>query len=347
MNSNLTSPSRFHGLICGDLEPGSRNLITDVSGVSVGHHTVIEGNLRTGFTAVLPHQGNLFREKLPAAVEVINGFGKSAGLMQVEELGTLESPILLTNTFGVGTGVNALVRRELAENPEIDRSAGTVNTLVMECNDGYLSDINALALSEDDAFSALKTASVNFGQGSVGAGTGTSCFGFKGGIGSASRVFDLDGSAYTLGALVQSNFGRAGDLVLPDGRRPSPEAARQTEERGSVIIVLATDVPLESRQLKRVAKRAAAGLARLGAYYGNGSGDVALAFSTAQRLAHFQESGFVALDVLKEDRIDVLFKAATETTQEAVLNSMIASPAMTGRAGNHRPSLADWLASNR
>lgn len=328
------------------MKPGPRNLISDVKGVTVGHHTVIEGDLRTGFTSIWPHQNNLFLEKLPAAVEVINGFGKSAGLMQVEELGTLESPILLTNTFGVGTGVNALVKRELAENPDIDRSAGTVNPVVMECNDGYLSDINALALSEDDAFAALAAAADTFAQGSVGAGTGTSCFGFKGGIGSASRTFELDGRTFTLGVLVQSNFGRAGDLVLPDGRMPNPENSRQTEERGSVIIVFATDVPLESRQLKRVAKRAAAGLARLGAYYGNGSGDVALAFSTAKRLLHFQESNFVSLDVLKEDRIDVLFKAAAETTQEAVLNSMIASPAMTGRDGNHRPSLADWLSRN-
>jgi D-aminopeptidase len=347
MSSNLLSPSRSFGLVCGSMETGPRNSITDVGGLLVGHHTVNEGDLRTGFTAILPHQDNLFREKLPAAVEVINGFGKSAGLMQVEELGTLETPILLTNTFGVGTGVNALIRRELKENPEIDRSDGTVNPVVMECNDGYLSDINAIALTEADAFAALEAASTEFEQGSVGAGTGISSFGFKGGIGTASRRFELDGRPFTLGALVQSNFGRAGDLVLPDGRMPNPEDAKQTEERGSVIIVLATDVPLESRQLKRVAKRAAAGLARLGAYYGNGSGDVAFAFSTAQRLAHFQKGDFVRREIMKEDCIDVLFKAAAETTQEAVLNSMIASPAMRGRAGNSRPSLADWLTENR
>jgi D-aminopeptidase len=347
MSSNVLSPSRSFGLVCGSMETGPGNSITDIAGLTVGHHTMNEGDLRTGFTAILPHQGNLFREKLPAAVEVINGFGKSAGLMQVEELGTLETPILLTNTFGVGTGVNAIIRRELKENPEIDRSAGTVNPVVMECNDGYLSDINAIALTEADAFAALGSASTDFRQGSVGAGTGISSFGFKGGIGTASRRFELDGRTYTLGTLVQSNFGRAGDLVLPDGRMPSPENAKQTEERGSVIIVLATDVPLESRQLKRVAKRAGAGLARLGAYYGNGSGDVAFAFSTAQRLAHFHEGDFVTREIMKEDCIDVLFKAAAETTQEAVLNSMIASPAMLGRAGNSRPSLADWLAENR
>ncbi|MCK7611204.1 P1 family peptidase [Roseibium sediminicola] len=327
------------------MTPGPGNTITDVAGVSVGHRTLSEGDFRTGFTAILPHPGNLFREKLVAAVEVINGFGKSAGLVQVEELGTLETPILLTNTFGVGTGVNTLIRRAISENPEIGRSTGTVNPVVMECNDGYLNDIQAMALSEADAEAALAAASTAFGQGSVGAGTGMSAFGFKGGIGSASRVFALAGRSFTLGALVLANFGRPGDLVLPDGRRPHPKAAVQTEERGSVIIVLATDVPLESRQLKRIAKRAGAGLARLGAYYGNGSGDIALAFSTAHRLAHFEESDFIARDILREDKIDSLFQAAAETTQEAVLNAMIASPAMRGRGRSRRPSLGDWLQS--
>jgi len=343
MSSHSTSPARAHGLLCGDLQLGPSNRITDVAGVAVGHRTVREGDFRTGYTAILPHPGNLFLEKLPAGADVINGFGKSAGLIQVEELGTLETPILLTNTFAVGTGINALIRRELSVNPDIDRSGGTVNPVVMECNDGYLSDINAMVLSEADAFAALGAAATDFEQGSVGAGTGISAFGFKGGIGSASRVFELDRKKFTLGALVQANFGKPGDLILPDGRKPQPPTGEQTVERGSVIIVLATDVPLESRQLKRVARRAAAGLGRLGAFYGNGSGDIALAFSTAQRLPHFNDNDFIARDVLQEDKIDLLFKAAAETTQEAVLNAMIASPVMRGFKGRSRPSLADWL----
>lgn len=343
MSSLIFSPARSKGLFCGDMQPGPRNKITDVEGVSVGHRTVWEGDIKTGFTAVLPHQGNLFLDKLPAAADVINGFGKSAGLIQVEELGTLETPILLTNTFAVGTGINALVKRELSINPDIDRSGGTVNPVVMECNDGYLSDINAMVLSDADAFAALDAAATDFEQGSVGAGTGMSAFGFKGGIGSASRVVELGDHSFTLGTLVQANFGKPGDLVLPDGRKPRPADPGQSEERGSVIIIIATDVPLESRQLKRVARRAAAGLGRLGAFYGNGSGDIALAFSTAQKLPHFNEGDFIARDVLQEDRIDILFKAVAETTQEAVLNAMIASPAMTGFKGRHRPSLADWL----
>lgn len=343
MQSPSIPTARTYHLTFGSLEPGSRNSITDVPGVSVGHFTLSDKDLKTGFTAVLPHQGNLFREKLPAAVEVINGFGKSAGLMQVAELGTLETPILLTNTFAVGTGVNALVRRATNECPDIGRSTGTVNPVVMECNDGYLNDIQAMALTEEHAVSALETASVDFGQGSVGAGTGMSAFGFKGGIGSASRTFELGGRWFTLGTLVLANFGRPGDLVLPDGRRPHPKDKGQVEERGSVIVVISTDVPLESRQLKRLAKRAGAGLARLGSFYGNGSGDIALAFSTAFRLPHDSGSDFIARDILHEDRIDILFRAVADTSQEAVLNAMISSPAMRGWKGHRRPSLADWL----
>lgn len=344
---------RDFDVICGDLPTGPTNSLCDVSGVRVGHLTLNAGALRTGFTAILPHEGNLFREKLLAGVEVINGFGKSAGLVQVEELGTLETPLLLTNTFGVGTGVNALIRRAIAENPEIGRSTGTVNPVVLECNDGYLSDIQAMALSEADALAALEAASDNFAQGAVGAGTGMSAFGFKGGIGTASRVVELDGRSHVLGALVLANFGRPGDLTLPDGRKPHPRDLKISdavladlgpdEERGSVIIILATDVPLESRQLKRVARRAGAGLARLGAYYGNGSGDIALAFSTAQRLSHFEERDFVPLQILREDSIDSLFKAAAESTQEAVLNAMVAADPMRGFKGHRRKSLRQWL----
>jgi D-aminopeptidase len=346
MRPTNVSPARARGLICGAMQPGPRNLITDVAGITVGHKTVIDGDLRTGFTAIVPHPGNLFLDKLVASSDVINGFGKSAGLIQVEELGTLETPILLTNTFGVAEGIHALIRRELRQNPQIDRAKGTVNPVVMECNDGYLSDINALALTEQDAFEALAACGESFEQGSVGAGTGISCFGFKGGIGSASRQFELEDRTFTLGALVQANFGRAWDLVLPDGRRPSPEGMAAQEERGSVIIVLATDVPLESRQLKRIARRAGAGLARLGSFYGNGSGDIGFAFSTAHKIPHNSERDLIARDYMHEGNIDLLFQAAAETTQEAVLNAMIASPAMYGKGTSFRPSLKDWLDQN-
>lgn len=335
--------ARDFGIVCGILPTGEKNAITDVPGVRVGHHTIREGDLNTGVTAVLPHAGNLYRKKVLAASDVINGFGKSTGLVQIDELGTLETPILLTNTFGVGTCANALIREAIAANPDIGRQTATVNPVVCECNDGPLNDIQAMAVTEEHARLALANAHEGpIEQGNVGAGTGMTCFGFKGGIGTSSRRLELDGQTFHLGVLVLSNFGRAGDLVLPDGRQPSPRTAREPE-KGSVIIILATDVPLEHRQLKRVTRRCGAGLARLGAFWGHGSGDIAIGFTTATTIDHDEKSDLVSMRALNENRIDKLFRAATEATQEAVLNSMCAAEAMKGRAGNFRPSLADWL----
>ncbi|MGL4960086.1 MAG: P1 family peptidase [Inquilinus sp.] len=335
--------ARDFGLVCGTLPTGPLNAITDVPGVLVGHLSMHAGDVLTGVTAILPHAGNLFRTKARAAVEVINGFGKSTGLMQVAELGTVETPILLTNTFAVGTCATALIRAAIAANPDIGRETGTVNPVVLECNDGFLSDIQALAVTEIDALEAIAAASDGkVGEGSVGAGTGMSSFGFKGGIGTASRRVKLDRDHYHLGVLVLANFGRAGDLVLPDGRRPAPPA-EPVPEKGSVIVILATDVPLEHRQLHRVTKRCGAGLARLGAFWGHGSGDIALGFSTADPVEHDQKRDLVDIRVLNEARIDRLFQAAAEATQEAVLNALCAAGPAIGRNGHSRPSLADWL----
>ncbi|MGO4706891.1 P1 family peptidase [Microvirga sp. 2MCAF38] len=342
----MTKLARDFGLSFGNLPPGTQNAITDVPGVQVGHVTIVDGDLRTGVTAILPHSGNMYREKVRAAADVINGFGKSAGLIQVDELGTIETPILLTNTFGVGACANALIRRAVADNADIGRTTATVNPVVCECNDGWLSDIQAMAVTEETAFAALDAAKDGaVTQGAVGAGTGMSCFGFKGGIGTASRRLSLDGSDYHLGVLVLANFGRVGDLILPDGRRPVPDALPQAE-RGSIIAVLATDIPLEHRQLRRVSRRCGAGFARLGAFWGHGSGDIALGFSTASRVHHDERRDLIGMRVLNEDRIDDLFRATTDATQEAVLNAMCCAPEMTGRAGHHRPSLGDWLAAN-
>lgn len=340
--------ARDFGLGFDTLATGPLNAITDVAGVRVGHVTRRDGDLNTGFTALIPAEGDLFREKLPAAVEVINGFGKSAGLMQVAELGQLETPILLTNTLAVGTGFTALVKRALVANADIGRETGTVNPIVLECNDGYLSDIRALALTEADAFAALDGAVGGpVVEGAVGAGTGMTAFGFKGGIGTASRLMPLGGRDYTLGALVLANFGRAGDLILPDGRRPMPpKRLPDAPERGSVIVVLVTDLPLETRQLKRVARRAGAGLARLGAFWGNGSGDIALAVSTARRIRHDEPDDLVPALVLNENRIDIAFRAAAAATAEAVVNAMLAAPTMIGRDGHGRFGLAEILTSS-
>ena len=330
----------------GRLEPGPGNAITDVAGVSVGHRSLRGEGLFTGVTAILPHAGDVFRVKPRAAVEVINGFGKSAGLMQVAELGTIETPILLTNTFGVAACTEALVRRAIAANPEIGRRTSTVNALVCECNDGGISDIQALAVRPADAEAALDAARTGpVEQGAVGAGSGMTAFGFKAGIGTASRRMRIGKRDFTLGTLVLANFGATGDLVLPDGRRPDPRAPADPE-RGSVIVVMATDLPLADRQLQRVARRAGAGIARLGAFWGHGSGDVALCFTTADPVDHEPAAPFVTQVRLADGHIDIAFRAAAETTQEAVLNALCMASATPARNGRIYPCLADWLKEN-
>lgn len=338
------SPKRAQdfGLETGILHKGARNAITDVPGVLVGHVTRQAEGLNTGVTAILPQPGNLFETKLTAAVEVINGFGKSAGLMQVAELGSLETPILLTNTFGVGTCTNALIRHAISQSPEIGRSTSTVNAVVCECNDGGLSDIQAMAVTEADATAALNGAGVDVAEGSIGAGTGMACFGFKSGIGTASRQIEIAGETRHLGALVLANFGRAGDLVLPDGRRPDPRVA-PAPEKGSIIVVLATDVAVDQRQLQRICRRGGAGIALLGAFWGNGSGDIVLGFTTQNRIPHQSETDLITYDRLSDSRIDDLFRAATEATQEAILNALCTATAVIGPGGATRPLLSDWL----
>ncbi|MBD2747992.1 P1 family peptidase [Microvirga sp. BT688] len=338
--------ARDVGLACGTLPTGELNSIADVPGVRVGHRTLAHGEIRTGVTAVVPHGGNLYREKPVAAVHVLNGFGKSAGLVQVEELGAIETPILLTNTLSVGTCCTALVRHAIEHNPDIGRETATVNPAVFECNDGYLNDIQALAVTEDDAHAALANASSRFDVGSVGAGCGMSTFGFKGGIGTSSRRLDLDGHSYHLGVLVLSNFGRSGDLRLPDDRVIAPpeiQTERRDAEKGSIIIIAATDIPLSDRQLKRVIRRSGVGLARLGSFWGHGSGDIALGFTTANVLSHDEKAALVDIRILNENRIDLLFEAMADGTQEAVLDALIAAGSMTGRDGHHRPALINTL----
>lgn len=317
-------------------------------GVRAGHVTLRRGDgIRTGVTAILPHAGNLYLGKVPAASAVLNGFGKSVGLIQLDELGEIETPILLTNTFAVPACAEALIRRAIAEDPRIGRDTATVNPVVLECNDGHLNDIQALAVTPADAAAAIAAAGEAPESGAVGAGTGMSCFGLKGGIGTASRRLRLGDETFHLGALVLANHGRPGDLRLPDGRRvvPGLEPGPGTEapERGSVIVVLATDVPLEHRQLRRVAARAGAGIAWTGSFWGHGSGDIALAFSTADRRPHDPPSPVLPRRALAENRIDALFRAAAEATAEAVLDALSAAGPMTGFRGHHREALRDLL----
>lgn len=344
--------ARDFGLVCGTLPTGAGNAITDVPGVRVGHQTIRDGEVNTGVTAILPHDGNLFRSKVPAAVHVINGFGKSVGLVQVEELGSLETPILLTNTLSVADCAKTLIRQAIAANPDIGRTTSTVNPVVCECNDGVLNDIQAFAVSEADALAALHAADGGVvAEGAVGAGTGMVCFGFKGGIGTASRRLVIDGEDRHIGVLVLSNFGRSGDLTLPDGTRATPDKRPvlpvEETEKGSIIVIVATDLPADCRQLGRIAKRAGAGIARLGAFWGNGSGDIVLAFGTASRIDHDETRDSVPVAMLNEARIDRAFQAVAEATQEAILNSLCAADTLRGREGTVKQSLAAWLMARR
>ncbi len=335
--------ARDFGLAVGRMTPGRANAITDVPGVLVGHATRGGNGLATGVTAILPHAGDLFRTKVRAAVDIINGFGKSVGLVQLAELGTIETPILLTNTFSVAPCAEALTKQAISANPEIGRETGTVNPVVCECNDGSINDIQAMAITLRDADAALKAAkSGPVEQGNVGAGTGMTSFGFKAGIGTSSRRIKINRHEFTLGALVLSNFGKTGDLILPNGQKADSRSPKRPES-GSIIIVLATDIPLDDRQLNRVARRAGAGIARLGSFWGHGSGDIAIAFTTADPVPHYPADDFLKVHRIHDGEIDQVFESVVETTAEAVLNALCSAQGMTARDGRQIPSLADWL----
>lgn len=311
------------------LPAGPENSITDVPGVAVGQVTVNRGQTISGVTAVLPHGGDLYRDPVPAGAAILNGFGKSLGLVQLMELGEISTPILLSNTFAVPVCANALIRAACAANPRIGNALPTVNPLVLECNDGGVNCIEGLGLTEDDANAALAAALPQPPQqGTVGAGQGMRSFGLSGGIGTASRRVE----GWTLGTLVLSNFGKAGELRV-FGQRILPATPATPAEKGSIIILYATDAPLDARQLTRIARRAAAGLGRLGSYLGHGSGDIAVAFSTA-RPGQGQA-------LLPDDRLDPFFLAAVETLEQAVLNALWHARPMPTRDGQAGRVLAE------
>jgi D-aminopeptidase len=335
----LSAPSerpraRDLGIVPGVFPPGPLDAITDVAGVRVGHTTLVEGEtIRTGVTAILPHAGNLFQDKVTGAVFVANAFGKLAGSTQVDELGTIETPIVLTNTLAVGTAVEAVVDWTLEQ--EGNGDVRSVNALVGETNDGGLNDIRVRAVTREHVRAAIRSAASGpVAEGSVGAGTGTRAFGWKGGIGTASRRLPAEHGGYTLGVLVQSNFG--GVLTMdgvPVGRElgryafaPAAPAAD-----GSCMIVVATDAPLDARDLRRLAARAAFGLARTGSSFDNGSGDFAIAFTTAAdgRVRHGERQARPRA-LLPPDAVSPLFQAALEATEEAVYNSLLRATTVTG-----------------
>jgi D-aminopeptidase len=348
---------RDAGLSVGHLATGPQNAITDVAGVRVGHTTLVSGKgplrpgrgpIRTGVTVVLPHGDDLFRHKVRAAVHTINGFGKVRGFEEVRELGVVETPIALTNTLNVGLVADALVRYAVCHNPDIGIRTSTANVLVGETHDGYLNDLQGRHVRAEHVWAAIESAASGpVAEGALGAGTGTTCFGWKGGIGTASRVVPEEAGGFTVGALVQSNFGRPADLLVcgvPVGRSvrpPEPGDPPPLVDGGSVMIVLATDAPLTSRQLRRLCVRVAAGLARTGSHYGHGSGDFVIAFSTTHRVEHRPASLTTTQTLVAYEGRAMywLFPAVVESVEEAVLNSLFCAKTVTGRDGHIRHAL--------
>lgn len=331
--------ARELGLSVGVMSTGKWNAITDVQGVKVGQQTLIKGDsVRTGVTVIIPHEGNLFQEKVPAAVFVGNGFGKLAGSTQVMELGNLETPVTLTNTLSVPTAMQAIIEYSLKQPG--NENVQSVNALVGETNDGWLNDIRGFHVKKEDVFRALEQAkSGPVEQGNVGAGTGTTCFGFKGGIGTASRVLPASLGGYTIGVLVQTNYGGVlqvdGVQVGEAWRNFSFSNELQNKMDGSCMIVVATDAPIDSRNLERLAKRAFMGLAKTGGIASNGSGDYVIAFSTypGNRIAHSPKQSVQPLQNLANDAMSPLFMAAIEATEEAILNSLFMAQTMKGYKG--------------
>lgn len=331
---------RSHGINIGVLDTGERNAITDVQGVQVGHQTLIEGDhIRTGATAILPHAGNIFQQKVPAAVYVGNGFGKLAGSTQIKELGNLETPIVLTNTLSVPTATDALIDHTFSFSA--NDNVRSVNPVVGETNDGYLNDIRGRHVSKKDVLSAIDNAkSGNVEQGNVGAGTGTIAFGFKGGVGTSSRKLPDDLGGYSIGVLVQSNFGGVLQIAgVPVGQELDKyylsDELNETPD-GSCMIVVATDAPLDARNLERLAKRAMLGLGKTGGIASNGSGDYVIAFSTAEsvRIPYSSDQDLKEQNVLRNSAMSPLFMAVNEATEEAIINSLFHAETMTGQDGN-------------
>jgi D-aminopeptidase len=331
--------ARELGITPGVLQPGSLNAITDVAGVAVGHVTLSQGeNIRTGVTAILPHSGNLYQNKVPAAVFVGNAFGKLAGSTQVEELGNLETPIILTNTLNVAEGIAGVIEYTLAQPG--NEQVRSVNAVVGETNDGTLNDIRGRHVTKEHVLEAIRSAKGGpVPEGAVGAGTGTVCFGYKGGIGTSSRQVSSSQGGYIVGVLVQTNFGGVLEIngapvgqELARGRRGTTVGSPD----GSCMVVVATDAPLDARNLKRLAARAMLGLAKTGSYSSNGSGDYVIAFSTASeaRVPADPKTRTLSPPVLNNDAVSPLFQAVKEATEEAVYNSLFLAKTTIGVGGH-------------
>lgn len=335
-----TKRVRDYGIEIGVLKTGMNNAITDVEGVKVGHITLIVGDsVRTGVTAILPHSDNIFQLKVPAAIYIGNGFGKLTGYTQVKELGNIETPIILTNTLSVPTASDALISYTLGLSG--NQNVRSVNTIVGETNDGWLNDIRGRHIKEEHVLKAIQNAEDGkVKEGNVGAGTGTICFGYKGGIGTSSRIIPSSLGGYTVGVLVQTNFGGVLEINgVPVGQELNNYTYRDAilnEANGSCMIVVITNAPLDARNLERLAKRAIMGLAKTGGIASNGSGDYVIALSTVKDNLVADSEGTLFYDskVLRNENITPLFLATIEATEEAILNSLFAAETMIGRDGH-------------
>lgn len=333
---------RDYEIEIGIFKPGQHNAITDVPGVQVGHTTLISADsIRTGVTAIIPAPGNIFQQKLPAAMYLGNGFGKLAGYSQVKELGNIETPVILTNTLSVPIACNALLTYTLGLPG--NENVYSVNPVVGETNDGNLNDIRGRHVREEHILQAIQNSKNGpVAEGNVGAGTGTRCFSFKGGIGTASRKLPESLGGYTIGILTQTNFG--GELIIagvPIAKEMENFPFHDKVVDGSCMIVLVTDAPIDSRNLERLAKRAMMGLARTGGWASNGSGDYVIAISNAEslRIPYQSDSSLQTISLLRNGYMTPLFAAAIEATEEAIINSLFAAETMTGRNGNTAKAL--------
>lgn len=327
----------------GCVERGALNSVCDIPGVRVGHCTLDNDRHKTGVTVVLPCEHDIFREKLVAACHVLNGFGKTAGLMQISELGTLETPIALTNTLNVGLVHDAIVEYMCRQAEANGYAITSVNPVICECNDASLNDIRHRAIGQEEVFSAIAHAGTTFDEGDVGAGKGMTCHDLKGGIGSSSRVIEIEGERFHLGVLVQTNHGSLSDLRIdgaPIGQEIERRIHEDTPDQGSCIMIVATDLPVTSRQLGRIIRRCSVGLARLGSYIGHGSGEVMVGFSTANRIP--SSGGCISLRCIHESQINKAFRAAAEATEEAILRSMLMANRVVGYSGKVRRSLSEF-----
>lgn len=342
----VTRPrARESGIWFGELPTGPRNMITDVSGVKVGHSTIIRGNgptqpgkgpVRTGVTAILPHGENLFEKPVKGAFFDFNGCGGLNGSLQIREFGLIDTPIMLTNTMSMGTVATGTIKHMLRSNPKVGLGDDTIIPIVSECDDSWLNDAQGMHVTEEHVFAALDGASSDVQEGAVGAGTGMTCHDYKGGIGTSSRVVSTDTGKYTLGTLVLSNHGDWNELTIsgvpvgsllgrPEDKRP---------EKGSIVMVVGTDAPLDARQLGRIAKRAVLGLGVTGSASHNGSGDIVVAFSTANVHERFRHNGLVTEHLMLDKDIDVLFRATVDSTAESIINSLFKAETVEGRDGH-------------